>query len=621
MKNIIQIKIDTEKCLGCGSCWCMNSVFAEQDDGKSSVTNYGIASQDEYETNIRDIIENCPAQAIMFRRLSLVQGETTVTNIAKCIQGTLVDYKFTKPEYWDYRFTGFSFPNIDGNGFYCYTSYDYSSSEKAQRAGLREMERVVFDNMNTIAKRLLIEYKHEKLRTFLNFEKEDGNYYYDEIAKVEAWILGICKELENLGFHVDEELYKINSVPDLGYNGKKFDEIYHIEEYMYTRIQEDINSPSYYETDIDWDDYAVYNSKGKYSKTKYAYCCHGALREVKADLNSGAKDELSDWFKEVFAGYEFQQVVEPIEKEIHEKGLQLLVLLGTPEKHEAGVNTLDMIDPFGNFAIQCFEMESNSGTNQLYSCNITEENSYNGEWYNVPMIEIWSNDYMNRKMIEKTKNIAGFKHVSKTDVIYRVRSKGESDRDYWLNLRTGEKKDITEFTKCAQDSSSVSIVNDKMAVYVYNGMFYIYDLNLRLIISGNAPRTKKKLFLTAYFYNIDDIFYLILNESSVVGVDENSVFKINLRKKITEKILNNEGTFCVYHNSLYYSTKNRSVGKTDSYSVMKLNLSTGDVQELKRIQYEQRYASLMSGDKLEIDGDTIVYENWLLKERTYRIKI
>jgi len=29
----------------------------------------------------------------------------------------------------------------------------------------------------------------------------------------------------------------------------------------------------------------------------------------------------------------------------------------------------------------------------------------------------------------------------------------------------------------------------------------------------------------------------------------------------------------------------------------------------------------MSGDELKIDGDAIVYENCLLKKRTYRIKI
>lgn len=625
MKNIIQIKIDTEKCLGCGSCWCMNNAFAEQDDGKSFATNYGIVLQDEYENTLKDIVENCPAQAIMFRRLSLAQGEATVANIAKCIQGTLVDYKFAKPEYWDYRFTGSSFQDIDGNGFYGYSSYDYSSYERAQDAGLREMKRVVFNNMDTIAKRVLIEYKHENMRTFLNYEKEVGNYYYDEIVKVEAWILGICKELENFGFYVDEELYKINSVPDLGYNGKKFDEIYHIEEYMCTRIQDDVESPSYYETSIDWDDYDIYNSKGNRTKTKYAYSCNSALREVMSDLDSGAKSELRDWFEEVFTGYEFQQVVEPIVKEIHEKGHQLLELIGMSDVREAGVNTLDVIDPLGKFAMQCFELESNSITDQLYNCNITEELVYSDECNKVP-IEIWSNDYMDRKMIEKPENIAGYQHVSKTDIIYRIRLKDESDRDYWLNLRTGEKKDITEYTKCDQDYSSVSIINDKIAVYVSNGMFYIYDLNLRLIISGSAPHINS-LFRGSCFYNVEDVFYLILDES-FIGRDKISVFKIDLKKRTTEKILYNEGAFCVYNNALYYSIENKaSSGMRDSYSIMQLNFQNGNSRELEKIAYDKSVGSAhadlfaISGDELEIDGDSIVYENCLLKKRTYRIKI
>jgi len=331
-------------------------------------------------------------------------------------------------------------------------------------------------------------------------------------------------------------------------------------------------------------------------------------------ITSGAKSELPNWFGEVFTGYEFQQVVEPIEKEIHEKGRRLLDLISMPDVREVGVNTiglpivkamhkmlgmsdvrmvgvntLEMIDPFGKFAIQCFEMESNPDTNRLYNCNITEELVYSDEWNNVP-IEIWSNDYMDRKVVEKPEIFAGYQHVSKTDIIYRIRLKDESSRDYWLNLRTGEKKDITEFTKCDKDYSNVSIVNDKIVVYAYNEMFYIYDLDLSLIISGNAPRTKKS-FQTEYFYNIDDIFYLIL-DGSLLGHHENSVFKIDLQKRTTEKILYNEGAFCVYNNVLYYSMKNEdSSGRTDSYTIMQLNFRNGNTRELEKIAYERSVGS------------------------------
>ena len=59
MNNLMKIKVDAEKCIGCGLCWTVcPQVFASGKDGKSFVK----AQKDI--PCVKEALESCPVSAI-----------------------------------------------------------------------------------------------------------------------------------------------------------------------------------------------------------------------------------------------------------------------------------------------------------------------------------------------------------------------------------------------------------------------------------------------------------------------------------------------------------------------------------------------------------------------------
>ncbi len=59
-KNMIKVKIDSSKCIGCGTCVSLCPERFEMNGNKAKV------KEDDIECNcdLEDIIENCPVEAI-----------------------------------------------------------------------------------------------------------------------------------------------------------------------------------------------------------------------------------------------------------------------------------------------------------------------------------------------------------------------------------------------------------------------------------------------------------------------------------------------------------------------------------------------------------------------------
>lgn len=319
-----------EKCSGCGACSALSNCFIDGPEGKAIPANGGCFS-DEQLMAIKDAIETCPEGAIECANGSIIKanGKISIADIKTFIQKNLIEYRYPRPQYNDYKWTNYR-PDVDGEGFYGWSGYNYSSYESAQRAGLRELERVVFDHIDTLISSMLIEYKHEQLTPLITYTESQSNFYYRENMHIKDLIVGIAIEAETLtGKHILDklELDNINLVPDFGYNGKNFDAFCKIEDHT-GMVKGDLESLSRYEPWIDTDDMDTVETGwlGRTKEvTKWSFRAHDAVREVFSDLNSGGKDSMRDYFDyTINSPYQFGGVVKPLEEEVHRVGQKLL---------------------------------------------------------------------------------------------------------------------------------------------------------------------------------------------------------------------------------------------------------------------------------------------------------
>lgn len=338
-------------CSACGACMSYSDLFEEDREGKCRPKNKGIIAADDLRmAEVMEAVELCPEQALFVHNISLVKGKgaVTVEDLWIFVHKMLVEYTCPLPDVTEFRFVG-SVPYVDGDGVWGLSSSEYSSRDRATRAGLAELKRVYFNNMDTLMKGMLAEYKHLVLTPLLSYEETEDNCYYAEIKKISNLLRAIALEIKAVtGKRAVADIDTIKFKPNLGYKGKNFEQVADLEEWLYRSAQQDLENPDWYESFIDVDDWDTFKTDwfGNFKTVHaYKYRAGDASRKIEEHMQIGAAQAVEDFFYDGSFKYAFQDLMKPLEDEVRQKGRQLLELLESFEskKKQGRQEGLDFI--------------------------------------------------------------------------------------------------------------------------------------------------------------------------------------------------------------------------------------------------------------------------------------
>lgn len=208
----------SEKCIKCGECAVMTDLIRELPDGTVEPAVSVLTS--EQAKSLEDVIKNCPVGAIVLNESNTGKFKSK-KELLDYAQNKLGGYKFSEPQYE--RFNRSEFPiEIP----YSRSGYDYKNSDKAEREGLREFNRIMYSQRDTIANDVIQRYASSKMRKFCVYEKENGNYYYDNYKAIETILQELAAaaiEFSNGKVKLPEDFTKFDIEPMWGRRGDSFD--------------------------------------------------------------------------------------------------------------------------------------------------------------------------------------------------------------------------------------------------------------------------------------------------------------------------------------------------------------------------------------------------------------
>ncbi|QOR66305.1 ferredoxin [Cytobacillus suaedae] len=268
MKRIIV----SDKCVACGSCTLETDLLMELPNGKASVVAPGVINEERYSSFI-NVIKNCPVNAISVEDVEIKtnKGTASVIELKRMIDQNLKGFQFYDPSNDEYEFDEQEYKVHLSVGKY-ESGYEYSSYEKAEKAGFYEFERVMYSQRKTMLQSLLVSYKNKKLNKFAYLKKETGNYYHDintAISNLLTEISILAKEITNGEIILPEDFTSFEVGPDFGYEGDFYCyKLRNIEKLDWNRS---VKPASYYDTYIDIDEY----------DDKYKYTLYNVEEEFK----------------------------------------------------------------------------------------------------------------------------------------------------------------------------------------------------------------------------------------------------------------------------------------------------------------------------------------------------
>lgn len=187
----------SNECVACGICVSMSEFLEELPNGKVIPKASGTISDMEAES-FAEVISACPVQAISLENSGLIKGNGTeaIADLKKLIKKKLENFKVQAPSRAKYRFKAKDFraPTIYATGEY---RYDYKSDSKAEQAGLKEFDQVMYSQKRAIIQQMLVEYKHSKLKPYNCFENEPGNFYFDIINEIKKELQMLMNEVRD----------------------------------------------------------------------------------------------------------------------------------------------------------------------------------------------------------------------------------------------------------------------------------------------------------------------------------------------------------------------------------------------------------------------------------------
>lgn len=284
-----------KKCIQCGSCLgCGFDFLSSAPDGSICVSVGTIIDFQGKEIKVLNDI--CPVGAF---ELSRTEDKKS---ILKALLSELKTYKgISKPTKEQLKFNKdeYSIPIPQTSGEY---RYEYSSSDAAERAALREFERVMYSQIDTIILRVITEYRVKVVKPYYSASLEDGSVYATSNKKVSEILKGIKNILGN---KLPDDFAEVNIIPDRDTLDlwKMLNRGELISNELVSSVKREFDYPSsQYDCYWTWDDMEVYvgtDWRGN-SKFKDKYCyknIYDACRELAKDLLNAcewAHDDLED---------------------------------------------------------------------------------------------------------------------------------------------------------------------------------------------------------------------------------------------------------------------------------------------------------------------------------------
>ena len=175
-------------CMSCGVCMASSAHFGESKDGMAVVQGAGIVSGDEI-MSIQKIAKDCPAHVISLQDITV----KSMDELLHMVHDSLDNYKMPIPakEKFEFNSDNITVPIPYSTRERC---YEYSSYEKAKRAGLEEFNRLMYSQRLSIIQGLMIEYKANVLLPYYRYEKASNNYYYKIEQELQALLEKVAAE-------------------------------------------------------------------------------------------------------------------------------------------------------------------------------------------------------------------------------------------------------------------------------------------------------------------------------------------------------------------------------------------------------------------------------------------
>ena len=282
-----------DSCIECGACLtCGIDFLYANTDGTIGVKSGVILS--ECDKTYKQLKDCCPVNAFELdktidKKTLLVDMVNELANNCLLKNITTSDVRFIKKEY------NISLPSSSGH-----RRYDYSSYDRAQRAGLQEAKSKMFSRLDSIIMSVVSEYIVKKGKPYYSDSIEEGSVYVKNNNKINDLLNGIKNVLGN---GLPASFGDVNFIPSSSFEWKDLRKGEYIGRDMLDYVKSEYDySIDNYDCYIDVDDREVcvgtnWRGDNKY-KDKYCYenlsSCYKEMANDILDACSYADDDLEE---------------------------------------------------------------------------------------------------------------------------------------------------------------------------------------------------------------------------------------------------------------------------------------------------------------------------------------
>ncbi len=274
MKQIII----NEKCNGCGMCVvkCPN-YFESNDDGNAQVIKGVLAGNDAV---LNTVISECPVKAISFGgEVNIKQSLQEEVNKLKAFANGL-NVKREDIAFTDAYCTVTTFPYVGSS------SYEYSSSSSAERAGLSKFRDRAYSQIDSKILDVITSYRVNIIKPYYSTDEKS---VYTQLNKKISDVLTAVSNLIGKN-KLPSDFCNVDVYPERDTVWKMLEKGEIIGENFVSIVRREFKySASDYQTYIDWDDMEDYRGKDK-----YCYRAQEAVEELRKDVQSAVRWARSD---------------------------------------------------------------------------------------------------------------------------------------------------------------------------------------------------------------------------------------------------------------------------------------------------------------------------------------